>query len=194
MLCQFIVLQSGTLQSLPVIIVSVCCITVRYITIIAVIIVSVYCITVRYITIIACYYCVSLLYYSRVHYNHCCYYCVSLLYYSQVHYNHCLLLLCQFIVLQSGTLQSLLLLSCQFIVLQSGRENFPGDYDYFASNYNSAVKDLSGNDGPFSYGSSVDCGYSLQPGTYLLLIHANAVEDQNDFALAIYSENPIKIE
>ena len=122
------------------------------------IIVSVYCITVGYITIIACYYCVSLLYYSQVHYNHC------------------------------------LLLLCQFIVLQSDRENFPGDYDYFASNYNSAVKDLSGNDGPFSYGSSVDCGYSLQPGTYLLLIHANAVEDQNDFALAIYSENPIKIE
>lgn len=79
-------------------------------------------------------------------------------------------------------------------LFQSGRENFPGDYEYFASNYDSAVKDLSGNDGPFSYGSSVDCGYCLQPGTYLLLIHANAVEDQNDFALAIYSENPIKIE
>ena len=175
-MCQFIVLQSGTLQSLPVIIVSV------------------YCITVRDITIIACYYCVSLLYYSQVHYNHCLLLLCQFIVLQSGTLQSLLLLSCQFIVLQSGTLQSLLLLSCQFIVLQSGRENFPGDYDYFASNYNSAVKDLSGNDGPFSYGSSVDCGYSLQPGTYLLLIHANAVEDQNDFALAIYSENPIKIE
>ncbi|XP_076095147.1 uncharacterized protein LOC143065457 isoform X1 [Mytilus galloprovincialis] len=79
-------------------------------------------------------------------------------------------------------------------LFETDRSSFQSDYNWFAQNYNNAVRDMSGNDGPFSYGTSVDCGYKLQPGTYVLLIHANGPEDQNDFAVAIYSERPVEID
>ncbi|CAG2241292.1 unnamed protein product [Mytilus edulis] len=70
---------------------------------------------------------------------------------------------------------------------------FPADCDWLNDNYNNAMRDSEGGDGPFQFGTSVDTCYTVKPGTYLLLIHCNSEEDENDFSVAIYSECPIGI-
>ena len=72
-------------------------------------------------------------------------------------------------------------------------EGFPAMYyNWLMQNCDNAVTAHDGSDGVFQYGPSTDICYTVDPGHYLLVAHCNDESDENDFSIAIYSEQPIE--
>jgi hypothetical protein len=55
--------------------------------------------------------------------------------------------------------------------LKAPSDIFPADHGWLMNNYDNAMRDNDGGDGPFQYGSSTGTCYSVSPGTYILHKH-----------------------